>query len=101
MFIPINRSSNPLLRSFHKFWWYFADKVTTGTYNFVCLIVKIILLGLSLLLSLAIAAKTQWFVHLRFGPTFQLINYISRDLQKLPRYFKGTKLFVNGSPKIT
>ena len=61
----------------------FADKVTTGTYSFVSLIVKIILSSLALTLSTPATAKTQFFVHLSFNSTFQLINAISSDLQKL------------------
>ena len=36
--------------------------------------------------------KTQYFVHLCFHSTLQLINYISRDLQKLLKYFSGTAI---------
>ena len=73
----------------------FTDKVTTGTYKFVSLIVKIILLELKLLslspwYSLPSADKTQYFAHLIFNFTLQLINAISSDLQKLFKYFNGT-----------
>ena len=81
--------SNPLLRSFDSFWLSLADKVTTGTYNFVSLIVKIILQELALALSAPAADKTQYFVHLRFNTTLQLINGILRDLQKLLKYFNS------------
>ena len=66
--------------------------VTTGTYDFVFLIVKIILLALSLLvvLPLPAAGKTQCFVCLSFNYNMQLTNGISRDLQKLIKYFNGT-----------
>ena len=60
-----------------------ADKVTTGTYNFLSLIVKIIL---SLLPA---ADKTQCFVHISFNSTLQLINGISSDLQKSMKYCNG------------
>ena len=59
------------------------------------LIVKIILLPLllSLTLPLALVAlaadKTQYFLHLSFDSTLQLINGISSDLQKLLKYLKG------------
>ena len=36
--------------------------------------------------------KTQWFIHLSFNLTFQLINGILSDLQKLLRYFNGTAI---------
>ena len=78
-----NDLSNPLLKSFDSFWLFFADKVTTWTYSFLSLIVKILLLDLASSFSLPIADKTQWFVHLSFNSTFQLINGISSDLQKL------------------
>ena len=39
-------------------------------------------------------AKTQYFVHLSFNSTSQLINGISRDLQKLFRYISGTTIRV-------
>ena len=54
--------SNPLLRSFDSFWLSFADKVTTGKYNFVSLIVKIIS-ELGSLTSLPPLTKTC-FAHL-------------------------------------
>ena len=62
---PCNDHSNPLLRSFDSFWLFFADYVTTGTYNFVPLIVKIILLKSPLTLSTPVVAKTH-FVHFKF-----------------------------------
>ena len=76
--------SNPLLTFFKptKFWLFFADKVTIGTYNFVPLLVKVILLELELGLSASAARKTQSFVSLFFSSTLQLINDISSDLQK-------------------
>ena len=74
---------DPLLRRFHSFWLSFAHKVTTGSNNFVSLIVKIILLELASSLSAPVTDKTQYFVHLSFNSTLQLINVISSDLQKL------------------
>ena len=71
---------NSLLRSFINFWFSFADNVTTETCNFVSLIVKVIVLELAPLLSLAFAEKAQYFVHLSFNSTLQLINGISSDL---------------------
>ena len=56
------------------------------------LIVKMILLGLSFVLSLPAADKTQYFVHLSFNSILQLINGISSDLQKLLKYFNGTAI---------
>ena len=78
---------NPLLRSF--------DKVKTATYNFVSLIVKIIFSeSLSLTLSLPAGSKTEYFDHLSFNSTFQLITGISSDLQKLLTYFSGAAIVV-------
>ena len=64
----------------------------TGTYNFVSLIVKIVLLELAPASSAPAAAKTQCFFHLSFKSTLQLINGISNDCQKLLRYFNGTAI---------
>ena len=63
-----------------------------GTYNFVSLTMKIILLGLIFVLSLPAEEKTQHFVHLSFNSTFQWINDISSDLQKLLKYFEDTAI---------
>ena len=54
-----------------------ADKVTTGTYNFVSLIVKIILSSLALVLSLPGNPIVSPF---KFSFYFELINGISSDL---------------------
>ena len=68
--------SNPLLKSFGNVWLSLADTVTTGTYIFLSLIVKIILLPLlsltlSLTLSLPFAEKTRYFVHSSFNHSLQ------------------------------
>ena len=86
--------SNPLLRCFDSFWLSLVDKVTTGTYNFVSLIVKIMLLSSLLPLALSAPAtdKTQCFVHLSSNSTLELINRISSDLQKLLKYFNSTAI---------
>ena len=56
------------------------------------LIVKIILLELTFALSAPAADKTQYFDHLSFNFTLQLIDGISSDLQKLLKYFNGTAI---------
>ena len=66
--------------------------MTTGTYTFVSLVVKILLL-LLLSLSLPFADKTQFFVHLSFISTLEIINAILTDLQKLLEHFNGTASF--------
>ena len=53
------------------------------------LIVKITSLGSASVLSLPFPDKAQWFNHSSFNSTLQLINGISRDLQKILRYFNG------------
>ena len=55
--------------------------------------VKIVLLALTsslITFSVPPAEKTQYFAHLSFNSTLQLINGISSDLQKLLKYFNGT-----------
>ena len=59
--------------------------MTTGTNNFVSLIVQITLLELASVLSAPDADQKAWFVNLRFNATLELINYISSDLQKILR----------------
>ena len=71
-----------MLINVDSFRLFLADKVTTGTLNFVSLIVKIIL-ELAFGLSAPAADKAQYFVYLSFNATSQLINGILRDLQKL------------------
>ena len=70
---------------------FFPDKVTTETYNFVSLIVKIILLGSASVLSSPFAKETV-ISRFKFQFNLQLINSISSDLQKLLRYFNGTAI---------
>ena len=50
---------------------------------------KITLLGSALALSLPFADKAQLFNYLSFNSNLQLINGISKDLQKLFRCFNG------------
>ena len=77
--------SNPWLKNFASLWLPFTDKVTTGLYNFLSLILKIIFLELASAFLTPVAAKTHCFVHLSFNLTFQLTNGISRELPKLVR----------------
>ena len=62
----------------------FVDKVTTGTYKFVSVV-----LNFPGPVELVI---TQFDDHVKFKLTSQLINDISRALQKLLKYFNGTIL---------
>ena len=72
-----------------------VDKVTTGTYNFVSLIVKTKLLTIAFSwtwLSIPAADKTQYLVYLTFNSILQSINAISSDVQKFLKYFTGTAI---------
>ena len=61
-----------------------ADKVTTGTYYSVSLIVRTILPESILFrIPLLPTDKTRYDVHLSFNFTLQLINGNSSDLQKI------------------
>ena len=78
------------------------DKVTTGAYNFVSVVLNVApdggtIGGLRTAFT-DISAKTQFFDHVKINSTSQLINGISKLLQKLLKYFKGiTTTFVNES----
>ena len=54
------------------------------------LIVKIILLSLLLSLPWPVAEKTQYFVHLTFYSTLQLIYDIQSDFWQFIKHFHGT-----------
>ena len=61
-----------------------VDKVTTGTYNFVFVILNAVL---------AIVDITQSLLQFNSRWILQLINGISTDLQNLLKYFSGTAIF--------
>ena len=71
------------------------DKVTTGTYNFVSVIlnsnpVGATIAGLSPSASLSvISTKTQFFDQVKINSTSQLISGIFKLLRKLLKYFSG------------
>ena len=50
------------------------------------------MIELASLLSAPAAEKTQYFVHLSFNSTLQLVNGSSSDLQKLLKYLNGTAI---------
>ena len=82
---------------------YLADKVTTGTNNFVSLIVKIILLWLAFAPSLPAKGKTQYFVHLSFTSILQLITVqvIYKNYTAIAAFFRITfALFGVGLPTL-
>ena len=62
------------------------DKVTTGTYNFVSLIINTAL-------PASVDNTHYFFCHVRFNLILQLIKGISNDLKKLLKYFNGTTIF--------
>ena len=70
------------------------DKVTTGTYNFVSVILNVALDGATIAgsasASTVISAKAQFFVQVKIISTSQLINGIFKLLQKLLKCFNGT-----------
>ena len=79
------------------------DEVTTGMYNFVSVILNVApdggtIGGLRTAFT-DISAKTQFFDHVKINSISQLINGISKLLQKLLKYFKGitTSASVNKS----
>ena len=61
------------------------DKVTTGMYNFVSLIINTA--------SPAPVDSTHSVFHVKFNLILQLIKGISNDLKKLLKYFNGTTTF--------
>ena len=75
-----------------------ADKVTTGTYNFVSVIlnaafVGAFIAGLFPCASLVvISIKTQFLDHVKIRFTSQLITGISKVLQKLSKCFSSTTI---------
>ena len=75
-----------------------ADKVTTGTYNFVSVIlnasfVGAFIAGLFPYASLVvISIKTQFLDHVKIRFTSQLITGISKVLQKLSKCFSSTTI---------
>ena len=67
------------------------DKVTTGTYNFVSVILNVAPDGATIAGSASASAKIQFLDQVRNISASQLINGISKLLQKLLKYFKGIK----------
>ena len=84
----------PLLTSFDSFLLCFSDKVTTESYSFMSLIVKIVSLGLAFVSLAPGLDKIQRFFHLSFNSHLQLISGISSDLQKLLAYFNDIAIDV-------
>ena len=79
------------------------DKITTGTYNFVSVILNVepdgATIAESASASTVISAKTQFLDQVKINSTSHLINGIFKPLQKLLKCFSGitTFAFVNES----
>ena len=56
------------------------------------LLLVVVVVVVLITLSLPAGDKTQYFIHLSFNSTLQLINGISSGLQKLAKFFKGTRI---------
>ena len=86
--------------------FFFFDKVTTETYNFVSVIlnsnpVGATITGATLLFPATltvISAKTQFLDQVKINSTSQLINGIFDDLQKLLKCFSGITTSVSFLP---
>ena len=82
----------------------FVDKVTTGTYNFVSVILNVAPIGLLILdiagfplwartaSLVALLVNTHLSDHVKIRFVSQLINGMSNVLQKLLKYFKSTTI---------
>ena len=74
-----------------------VDKVTTGTYNFVSVILNIAFIGevslrVFVLALFSMLVITQFSDQVKIKDTSQLINGIFKVLQKLLKYFNGTAI---------
>ena len=98
---------NPNFNCSKNFMSFSFDKVTTGTYNFVSVILNVaadgatIAGGSSLFPAslVVISAKIQFLVQVKINSTSQLISEIFKFLQKLFKCFSGitTSVFINES----
>ena len=75
---------NPSSNSFTNFTLSLLDKVRIGTYNFVTVALNVVS---------AIADITQSLLQFNSRWILQLISGISKDLQKLLKYFSGIAIF--------
>ena len=75
---------NPSSNSFTNFTLSLLDKVRIGPYNFVYVILNVVS---------AIVDITQSLLQFNSRWILQLINGISKDLQKLLKYFSGIAIF--------
>ena len=84
-FVPINRSLKSFILLLNKIFIISFDKVTTGTYNSVSLIINTA--------SPTPVDNTHSFFHVKFNLILQLIKGISNNLKKLLKCFNGTTTF--------
>ena len=80
------------------------DKVTTGTYNFVSVILNVAPDGATIAgsasASTVISAKTQFLDQVKINSTSQLISGIFKLLQKLLKCFSGITTSVSFLPTL-
>ena len=81
------------------------DKVTTGTYNFVSVILNVAPDGATTAellpcASLVISAKTQFLDQFKINSTSQLILGIFKAFQKLLEFFSGITTLVSFLPTL-
>ena len=97
---------NPVFDRFKSLLSFSADKVTTGTYNFVSFILNVVFGGESSLCSglgpsVAVINPcsklviTQFAEQFKVKDTSQLINGISSVLQKLSKYYNVSIIMLN------
>ena len=94
---------NPVFNCSKSFESFSFDKVTTGTYNFVSVILNVVPDGATIAVITpaftVISATTQFLDQVKINSTSQLFSGISKLLQKLLKCFSGltTFAFVNES----
>ena len=80
------------------------DKITTGTYNFLSVILNSNLVGATTAglasASTVISAKTQFFDQVKINSTSQLISRIFKFSQKLLKCFSGITISVSFFPTL-
>ena len=100
MFIPFYILLNPDFNCSNNLLSFSADKVTTGTYNLQSVISNLALVGDSIAaigglgcglgaFLQALSTSTHSLYQDKINVISQLINGMSKLLQKLPKYFNG------------
>ena len=93
---------NPVLNSSKSFLSFSVDKITTGTYNFVSIILNVAFVGLSVAATagfawgstslVALLVNTQFSDHVKARFISQLNNSMFSALQKLLKCFNETTI---------